>query len=45
MDPKTSNTSPSNSTAAHAKRSTGTPQPSAYVIYYGLNNQRYCDRP
>ncbi len=31
--PKTSNTSPSYSTAAHAKRSTGTPQPSAYVIY------------
>ena len=31
--PKTSNTSPSNSTAAHAKRSAGKPQPSACVIY------------
>ena len=31
--PKTSNTSPSNSTAAHAKRSTGKPQPSVCVIY------------
>ncbi len=31
--PKTSNTSPSNSTADHAKRSTGIPQPSVCVIY------------
>lgn len=31
--PKTSNTSPSDSTADHAKRSTGEPQPSACVIY------------
>ena len=33
MDPKTSNTSPKNSTAAHAKHSTGTRQPNNCVIY------------
>jgi len=33
--PKTSNTSPSNSGADHAKRSAGEPQPSACVIYGG----------
>jgi hypothetical protein len=43
--PRTSNTSPSNSTAAHAKHSTGKPQPSACVIYYYLNNQQRCDDP
>ena len=31
--PKTSNTLPNNSTAGHAKRSAGEPQPSACVIY------------
>ncbi len=38
-DPKTSNTSPKNSTPDHAKRSTGTPQPSVCVIYSPPRNQ------
>ena len=42
---KTSNTSPKNSTAAHAKRSAGTPQPSACVIYYTPLNQAVLRRP